>query len=113
MAEGPRFRILRKDIKFQWETEKQNAMAVLQEALCNAPALKTLDVSNGAGWIVIRVDASLEGWGAILQQEDNYRDQDPYRYEIGILKKAEKTYDAGKHQCHGLIKASKKVCNYI
>jgi len=49
MAEGPRFRILRKDIKFQWETEKQNAMAVLQEALCNAPALKTLDVSNGAG----------------------------------------------------------------
>ena len=35
-------------------------MAILKEAPSNAPALKTLDVSDGAGQLVVGVDASLE-----------------------------------------------------
>jgi hypothetical protein len=45
-------------------------MAIMKEALCNAHALNMLDVSDGAGQLVIAVDVSLEKWGAILQQED-------------------------------------------
>jgi hypothetical protein len=36
-------------------------MAILKEALCNTPALKTLHVRHGAGQIVVGVDTSLEG----------------------------------------------------
>ena len=57
---GPRFQILPKDVKFQLETGEKKAMAILKEAVCNAPALKTLDGSDGAGQIVVGVDAILE-----------------------------------------------------
>jgi len=46
------------DIEFQWETEEKKAMAIMKEALCNAPALKTFDISDGAGQIVVGVDTS-------------------------------------------------------
>ena len=104
---------MRKDVEFQWETEEKKAMAILKEALCNAPALKTLDVSNGAGQIVVGVDASLEGWGAILEQEDENKDRHPCRYESGLWNNAEKRYDAGKRKCRGLMKALKKFRNYV
>jgi hypothetical protein len=65
MVAGLLFRILRKDVEFQWETEEKKAMAILKEALCNAPALKTLDVSDGTGQILIRVGASLKRWSAL------------------------------------------------
>jgi len=42
-------------------------MAIMKEALCNALALKILDVSDGTRQIAVGVDASLDGWEAILQ----------------------------------------------
>ena len=69
--------MLWKDAEFQWETEEMKAMAILKEAHCNAPALKTLYVSDSTGQIVMGVDPSLEGWGAILQQEDANKDWHP------------------------------------
>ena len=110
---GPLFRILRKDVEFPWETEEKKAMAILKEALCNAPALKTLDVRDGARQIVVGVDASLEGWGASLQQEDENMDWHLCRYESGLWNNAEKRYDAGKRECRGLMKALKKFRNYV
>jgi hypothetical protein len=110
---GPLFRILRKDVEFQWETEQKKAMAILKEALCNAPALKTFDVSDGAGQIVVGVDASLEGWGAILQQEYENKDRHLCRYDSGLWNTAEKRYDAGKCECRGLMKALKKFRNNV
>jgi hypothetical protein len=52
-------------------------MAMLKKALCNAPALKTKGICDGSLQIVVGVDVSLEGWGAILQQEDKNRDPHP------------------------------------
>jgi len=63
---GALFRILRKDVEFQWETEENKTMAILKEALWNASALRTSVLSDGAGQIVVGVDARLEGWGANL-----------------------------------------------
>jgi len=45
-------------------------MAILKEALGNAPGLNMLDVSNDAEQIVVGFDASLVGWGLILPHED-------------------------------------------
>jgi len=41
-------------------------MAIMQQALCKAPALKSLHFSDGARQIVMGVDAREEGWGAVL-----------------------------------------------
>lgn len=49
---------MQKDVEFQLETEEKEAMAIQKAAICNAPVLMLLDVSNGAWQIVLVVDAS-------------------------------------------------------
>ena len=71
------------------------------------------DVSDGAGQIVIGVDARLAGWGVILQQEDEQLDLHPCRYESRLGNISEKRYEVGKRGCHGLIKALRKFRNYV
>jgi len=88
-------------------------MVFLKKAHCNGPALKTLDVSDGAGPIVIGVDASLEGWGVMLQQEDENKDRHTCHYESGLWSTNEQRYDTGKRDCRGLMKPLKEFHNYI
>jgi hypothetical protein len=85
-------------------------MFILKEALTSAPALRTLKYSEDAGEIMLAVDASLQGWGAVLhQQVDPVRSKrHPSRYESGLWTEQESRYDAGKRGCRGVLKALKK-----
>jgi hypothetical protein len=78
---GPVLRILRKNVDCQCETEEKTGMVKLHEALGNAPELKTFDISDGTGDIVIRVDVNVERWAAILQHADKYKEQPQCRIE--------------------------------
>ena len=62
----PQYELLKKNIEFVWTQECDDAMEILKEALTNAPALPTLDYADDAGEIILAVDASGEGCGAIL-----------------------------------------------
>jgi len=42
----------------QREAEEQTAMAIMNEAVCNAPVLKMSDVSNATCQLVIGVDTN-------------------------------------------------------
>jgi hypothetical protein len=59
--------ILWQGIQFQPAVDETKAVAILKDALCNTPGLKTLDSSDGAGQRVVGVDASSEWWRATLQ----------------------------------------------
>ena len=83
-------------------------MERLKEALTNAPALSTIDYSEEAGEIILAVDASGEGWGAILQQIKEGK-RHPIKYESGLWTDLEKKYDAGKRECRALLRALKKL----
>jgi hypothetical protein len=107
------FQILQKDVEFRWQSEHKVAMEALKYALCNAPALKMLDVSNYVGQIVLGLDTSLEGWGAILQQEDEKKIHHPCRYQSGLWNTAETKYDAAKQERRGLIRALNQFRNYM
>lgn len=63
----------------------------LKDALTHAPALKPIDY-KADGKIILSVDSSLLGWGAILQQEEELgsRKRHPSRYENGLWSFAEK-----------------------
>lgn len=57
----------------------------LKKALISAPALVTLDYSDDGGPIILVVDASLRGWGAVLMQiEKGTKKRHPVRYESGV-----------------------------
>ena len=88
-------------------------MELLNKALTEALALPTLDYSEEGGEIVLAVDASGEGWGAILQQEKDGK-RHPIRYESGVWTAPEKKYNAGKREYRALLKSLKKlkVCIY-
>lgn len=65
---------MRQDCKFQWETEEYEAMPIMKDTLCYAPRMKLLDISNGAGHIVVSVSANLQQWWQILEQKDENMD---------------------------------------
>ena len=83
-------------------------MDLIKLALTTPPALVSLDYTEGAGDIILAVDASLEGWGGVLMQLVQGK-RHPSRYESGIWSSAEKKYDATKRECRGVLKALKKV----
>ena len=67
----PIYRLFKKGVDFEWGPEQDQAMDALKLALTSAPALVQLDYSEDAGPIILAVDASLTGWGAVLMQEDS------------------------------------------
>jgi hypothetical protein len=48
-----------------------------------------------------------------LQQEDQNKDRHLCWHEGGLWNKAEKRYDPGKRECHGLMKVLKKFRNNV
>src|ERR1700737_1799005 len=84
-------------------------MDTLKLALTSAPALVKIIYTDGAGAIILAVDASLKGWGAILMQLDVEGRRHPSRYESGLWNKAKQNYDATKRECRGVLKALRKV----
>ena len=102
------FRLMKKDQDFEWQDNEQEAMDALKKSLTEAPALKPIDYKS-SGQIVLSVDSALQGWGAILQQEEvDTKKRHPARYESGMWAGSEKKYDFGKLECRGLLKALKK-----
>ena len=65
--------------------DQQAMMDDVKNALTHAPALRPIDY-QAEGKIILTVDLSLLGWGAILQQEEelNSKTRHPSRYENGL-----------------------------
>src|SRR5258705_13115595 len=86
----------------------------LKNALTHAPVVKTIDYES-KGKVILSVDSSLLGWGAILQQEEELesRKRHPSRYENSLWSLAEKKYDSGKLECRGLLRVLKKLRFYL
>ena len=105
----PIYQLFKKGIAWEWGNKQDLAMGALKTALTEAPALVKIDYAEGAGVIILGVDASLEGWGAHLGQEDENGQVHPSRYESGLWNKAEAGYDATKRECRAVLKALRKV----
>lgn len=111
LVAGPIYTLFQKDVEFQWGTEEQLAMDKLKVALTTAPALVKIDydVDLTVFAIILAVDSSLSGWGAVLMQLDEKKKRHPARYESGLWDSAERNYDATKRECRGVLKAIKKM----
>ena len=88
-------------------------MDALKKSLTEGPALKPI-AHESSGQIVLSVDSSLQGWGAILQQEEvEMKKRHLARYEFGMWASLEKKFDSRKLECRRLLKALKKVRYYL
>ena len=105
--------LFKKGVEFEWLEPQKKAMQDLKTALTSAPALVKINYEEGAGNIILTVDASLTGWGAVLQQLDEKAKRHVIRYESGIWSEPEQRYDATKRECRGAMKAIKKMSPHL
>lgn len=59
--------LLKKDVHFDWQPLHQNSFEILKTKLSNSPILKFYDVNKET---IISVDASKDGLGAVIMQEN-------------------------------------------
>ena len=109
----PLFQLTRMNREFVWTDDQQEAMDKLKRVLTSAPALRPINYDDSR-LVVLSVDSSLQGWGAVLQQEDSkMKKRHPAHYESGMWTDAERKYDSRKLECRGLLKALKKLRYYL
>lgn len=101
--------LCKKNVKFTWGVEQEQAFRTLQEKLTSAPVLRHYDENAP---IQIRADASLNGLGAIiLQQFDG--NWYPLSYQSRRLSISEKNYTISELELLAVVFALKKFRHYI
>jgi hypothetical protein len=84
-------------------------MEELKMALTRAPILVKITYGEDSGEIILAMDASSVGWGAVLMQLNEKGLWHLSWYESGLWSKAETSYDAMKRECKAVVKALWKV----
>jgi ribonuclease HI len=109
----PIYKLTHKGVPWKWTDEQEEAMNALKNALTAPPALCRISYDEGAGEIVIGVDASLSGWGATMGQRDENKKMRVARYESGVWNRTEQNYDATKRETRAVLKALRKLRFYL
>nr|GEY48460.1 putative reverse transcriptase domain-containing protein [Tanacetum cinerariifolium] len=77
----PLTKLTRKDKKYEWGREEEEAFQTLKQKLCGAPILA---LPKGTEDFVVYYDMALKGYGAVLMQREKIR-QDVSRFEVVVL----------------------------
>ena len=101
---------LTKNARFQWTDDCQRAFEQLKEALVTAPVLAYPDFSRP---FRLETDASGEGLGAVLSQEQADGTMRPIAYASRSLQGAEARYPATELEALGVVWAVKKLRHYL
>jgi hypothetical protein len=67
---APIYYLMKKGVVWNWGPEQDRAMESLKTAITQALALVGVFYGDGAGLVILAVDASLNGWGCTLMQLD-------------------------------------------
>lgn len=100
----PLHNLLRKDVKFIWTKECQKSFDKIKDLLCSKPILKIFDPELP---IKIYTDASIQGVGAVLKQEDENRINKPVAYFSKKLTDTQKRKKAIYLECLAIKEAVK------
>jgi len=82
-------KLLRKGVKYKWNSEQEQSFIILKEKLINTPILKYPDFSKE---FIIRTDASYEDIGGVLLKKDESEIEHPIHFISRSQTKAEKNY---------------------
>ena len=108
---APLCQLLKKNVKFDWTSEHQKHFEILKEALINAPILRYPCFDRR---FIIRTDASYDGIGGVLLQEDEETGKEhPIHFVSRSLTKAERNYGITDLEGAALIYCISKLKSYI
>ena len=98
-------KLTRKNQAYVWTPECEEAFLWVKQALANAPVLAHADFTKP---FTVWTDASIDGVGAVLQQEKR-----PIAYESARFSPAERNYTIGEQELLAVIHALKKWRVYL
>ena len=101
--------LLKKDVKWQWGTEQQEAFEALRVKLTQAPVLARPHQNRP---YILQTDASQNALGAVLCQELG-GEEHPIAYASRTLSKAELNYTVTEKECLAVLWAVEKFRGYL
>ena len=96
--------LLQKDIMWQWNEEQEAALNTIRKILCEEPILKFYDIDKD---LILQVDASLNGLGACLLQDNR-----PIAYASRSLTPAEENYANIERELLAIVYAVERFHQY-
>lgn len=103
-------KLLRKDSKYEWSHECEQAFYELKESFTEAPILAS---PNWDREFHVHVDASGFAIGAVLCQAYDKGFDHPIYYASRQISAAEKKYNTTEREALGMIFAVQKFCHYL
>jgi transposase InsO family protein len=107
---GPLYNLLKNDVKYKWDESCQAAFDSLKEKLTTAPVLAHPNYEKP---FLLYTDASIEGLGCVLAQQDEEGKEHPIIYLSRSLSPAEKNYAITELECLAIVWSIKKLHPYI
>ena len=109
---APLFKLLQKDVKFQWSEEAQFAFDRLRKGLSEAPVLALPDFSRDAGPFILDCDCSDTQAGAVLLQVQNGVEK-VIAYGSQKLSKAQMNYGTTQKELLAVVIFVQKFSAYL
>lgn len=106
---SPLHKLLKKDAKFEWAEDQENAFQKLKSRLTTQPILQYPDFARE---FILTTDASIEGLGAVLSQGEVGKDL-PIAYASRSLSKAESNYSTSEKELLAIIWGVKYFRPYL
>lgn len=105
----PLTRLLKKDQKWHWGEEQENAMNTIKHALTSPPTLACPDYTQT---FTLQTDASGTGIGAVLTQSLD-DEEHVVAYASRALSEAERKYSTTERECLAVLWSIKKFRPYV
>ena len=109
---SPLFDLTKKEVPFQWSNRADEAFVKLKRALCDAPVVGFPRFGADAGMFTLDCDASNEGVGAVLLQEQDGV-QRVIAYGSHRLSKAQKNYSTTKKELLACVTFVQEYSHYL
>lgn len=106
----PLYQLTKKEVPFQWTDTCEEAFSALKQFMTDAPVLQTPDFTRP---FRLETDASQEGLGAVLAQEDEAGLVKPLAYASRTLRGSERNYDVTQLEALGVVWAVKHFRHYL
>ncbi|CAF0985152.1 unnamed protein product [Brachionus calyciflorus] len=106
----PLNKLTRKNIRFKWDENCQNAFKSLLNSLCNPPILAYPDFSKT---FYLATDISNYGIGAVLCQKNDQDQERVIFYASRSLNNAERNYSTIERELLGIVYAVEKFRYYL
>lgn len=107
---SPLYNLLHKDSKWCWTTEHDNAFNKIKQLLASD---KVLAHFNPQATLILTVDASSNGLGAILSQIDDSGEERPISFASRTLNKAEQRYAQIQKEATAIIFGVRRFHQYL